>query len=60
MPASSWSVKKKSGDEGIKTKLAITTSTQKDKQKREEIGKERVNKTARVKLGRGKREANGK
>ena len=32
----------------------------KDKRKREEIGKERANKTARVKWGRGKREANGK
>ena len=30
------------------------------KRKREEIGKERANKTARVKWGRGKREANGK
>ena len=35
-------------------------SKQKGKQKREEIGKERANKTARVKWGRGKREANGK
>ena len=35
--------------------------TEKGKQKREEkIGKERANKTARVKWGRGKREANGK
>ena len=31
-----------------------------DKRKREEIGKGRANKTARVKWGRGKREANGK
>ena len=31
-----------------------------DKRKREEIGKERANKMARVKWGRGKREANGK
>ena len=29
------------------------------KRKREEIGKERANKTARVKRGRGKQEANG-
>ena len=37
------------------------TSKQKGKRKREEeIGKERANKTARVKWGRGKREANGK
>ena len=28
--------------------------------RRREIGKERANKTARVKAGRGKREANGK
>ena len=35
--------------------------TEKGKRKREkEIGKERANKTARVKWGRGKREANGK
>ena len=34
--------------------------TEKGKRKREENGKERVNKTARVKWGRGKREANGK
>ena len=35
--------------------------TKSSKQKREEeIGKERANKTARVKWGRGKREANGK
>ena len=35
--------------------------TEKRKRKREEkIGKERANKTARVKWGRGKREANGK
>ena len=35
--------------------------TERGKQKREEdIGKERANKTARVKWGRGKREANGK
>ena len=34
--------------------------TEKDKGKREKIGKERANKTARVKWGRGKREANGK
>ena len=34
---------------------------EKGKRKREEkIGKERTNKTARVKWGRGKREANGK
>ena len=32
----------------------------KEKRKREEIGKEGANKTARVKWGRGKREANGK
>ena len=32
----------------------------KDKRKREEIGKERANKTTRVKWGRGKREANDK
>ena len=35
--------------------------TEKGTRKREtEIGKERANKTARVKWGRGKREANGK
>ena len=34
--------------------------TEKGKRKREEIGTERANKTARVKWGRGKREANGK
>ena len=35
--------------------------TEKGRRKREEkIGKERANKTARVKWGRGKREANGK
>ena len=33
---------------------------EKGKRKREEIGKERANKMARVKWGRGKREANGK
>ena len=33
---------------------------EKGKRKREEIGRERENKTARVKWGRGKREANGK
>ena len=30
------------------------------REREEEIGKERPNKTARVKWGRGKREANGK
>ena len=36
------------------------TQASKKASEREEIGKERVNKTARVKWGRGKREANGK
>ena len=43
--------------------LAMTTKInwhKRSKRKKEEIGKERANKTARVKWGRGKREANGK
>ena len=35
-------------------------ATRRQTEKREEIGKERANKTARVKWGRGKREVNGK
>ena len=35
-------------------------ATERQTEKREEIGKERANKTARVKWGRGKREENGK
>ena len=41
-------------------KQSNTQANKKGKRKREEIGKERANKTARVKWGRGKREANGK
>ena len=45
--------------------MATSNPTHKQTEKRqakteEEIGKERVNKTTRVKWGRGKREANGK
>jgi len=41
-------------------KQSNTQANKKGKRKREEIGKERANKTARVKWGRGKQEANGK
>ena len=37
-----------------------TRANKRQREKEEEIGKERANKTARVKWGRGKREANGK
>ena len=36
------------------------TKKKASKKRKEKIGKERANKTARVKWGRGKREANGK
>ena len=38
----------------------LTHEHTKGKRKREDIGKERANKTARVKWGRAKQEANGK
>jgi len=44
-----------------RTHKKIERQREKGKREREEeVGKERANKTARVKWGRGKREANGK
>ena len=43
-----------------KVKELAHDKRKKASEKEEEIGKERANKTARVKWGRGKREANGK
>ena len=40
--------------------LAMTTSNDTRSKRKEANGKERANKTARVKWGRGKQEANGK